>query len=221
MLMLPQNGENPFLVWSYSTFIRIPKRHFPYRIWETVFCFNILCSRIGQTQQCCQNVSWHETVLKICLLQWGCCVPAQKFVFLWLLNCVRLEVLEIAVDTWIFACRSAYLTVLKMCKLLLTVIGHVMARVVDDPQPSPPQQNECGGPDGNGLGNLSLCSISNASTPTVNSPRSPVAVLRQALHSIPNQNTEYMLRSVASKLAQNLAEQVSRSILILSSLSWT
>ncbi|XP_023706840.1 probable ubiquitin carboxyl-terminal hydrolase FAF-X isoform X1 [Cryptotermes secundus] len=104
--------------------------------------------------------------------------------------------------------RSAYLTVLKMCKLLLTVIGHVMARVVDDPQPSPPQQNECGGPDGNGLGNLGLFSSSNTSTPTINSPRSPVAVLRQALHSIPNQNTEYMLRSVASKLAQNLAEQL-------------
>ncbi|PSN47507.1 putative ubiquitin carboxyl-terminal hydrolase FAF-X [Blattella germanica] len=102
--------------------------------------------------------------------------------------------------------RSAYLTVLKMCKLLLTVIGHVMARVVDDPQPSPPQQNECGAPDGNGGGNLVLTSNSN-STPTSNSPRSPVAVLRQALHSIPNQNTEYMLRSVASKLAQNLAEQ--------------
>jgi hypothetical protein len=121
----------------------------------------------------------------------------------------------------IYACRSAYLTVLKMCKLLLTVIGHVMARVVDDPQPSPPQQNECGGPDGNGLGNLSLCSSSNTAMPTLNSLRSPVAVLRQALHSIPNQNTEYMLRSVASKLAQNLAEQVSRSVLNLSPIPQT
>ena len=95
-----------------------------------------------------------------------------------------------------------------MCKLLLTVIGHVMARVVDDPQPSPPQQTECGAPDGNGGGNLVLTTSNSNSTPTSNSPRSPVAVLRQALHSIPNQHTEYMLRSVASKLAQNLAEQV-------------
>lgn len=96
-----------------------------------------------------------------------------------------------------------------MCKLLLTVIGHVMARVVDDPQPSPPQQTECGTPDGNGLG---PSSNSTNSVPTVSSPRSPIGVLRQALHSIPNQNTEYMLRSVASKLAQNLAEQVGSSV---------
>lgn len=108
-----------------------------------------------------------------------------------------------------------------MCKLLLTVIGHVMARVVDDPQPSPLQQNECGGPDGNGLGNLGLFSNSNSAAPTINSPRSPVAVLRQALHSIPNQNTEYMLRSVASKLAQSLAEQVSRSVFLLSAIPQT
>ena len=98
-----------------------------------------------------------------------------------------------------------------MCKLLLTVIGHVMARVVDDPQPSPPQQTEGGTPDGSGLANLGPSSNSINSVPTVSSPRSPVAVLRQALHSIPNQNTEYMLRSVASKLAQNLAEQVGSS----------
>nr|CAD7397023.1 unnamed protein product [Timema cristinae] len=85
--------------------------------------------------------------------------------------------------------RSAYLTVLKICKLLLTVIGHVMSRVTEDPQSSPPQHIECGAPDGN-------------------LPLSPVAVLRNALHSIPSQNTEYMLRSVALKLAQGLAEQI-------------
>ncbi|CAG2066815.1 unnamed protein product, partial [Timema podura] len=84
--------------------------------------------------------------------------------------------------------RSAYLTVLKICKLLLTVIGHVMSRVTEDPQSSPPQHIECGAPDGN-------------------LPMSPVAVLRNALHSIPSQNTEYMLRSVALKLAQGMAEQ--------------
>nr|CAD7574966.1 unnamed protein product [Timema californicum] len=85
--------------------------------------------------------------------------------------------------------RSAYLTVLKICKLLLTVIGHVMSRVTEDPQSSPPQHIECGAPDGN-------------------VPMSPVTVLRNALHSIPSQNTEYMLRSVALKLAQGLAEQI-------------
>lgn len=100
-----------------------------------------------------------------------------------------------------------------MCKLLLTVIGDVMACVMDDPHQSPPQQTDCGAPDGTGSGNLGVCFSSSNSTPISNSPRSPVAVLRQALHSIPNQNTEYMLRSVASKLAQNLAEQVSRLLL--------
>jgi ubiquitin carboxyl-terminal hydrolase 9/24 len=94
-----------------------------------------------------------------------------------------------------------------MCKLLLTVIGHVMACVMDDPQQLPPQQTDCGAPNVNGCGDLGLCFSSTNSVPT-SSSRSPVAVLRQALHSIPNQNTEYMLRSVASKLAQNLAEQV-------------
>lgn len=84
--------------------------------------------------------------------------------------------------------RSAYLTVLKMCKLLLTVIGYVMARVAEDPPAPPP--SEGGAVD---------------APPT----RSAVLQLRQALHSIPNQNTEYMLRSVAVKLAQSLAEQVS------------
>ncbi|XP_063224287.1 probable ubiquitin carboxyl-terminal hydrolase FAF-X isoform X9 [Bacillus rossius redtenbacheri] len=90
--------------------------------------------------------------------------------------------------------RSAYLTVLKMCKLLLTVIGHVMARVVvEDPQGSALLRSAEGGVLDPGAG--------------AGLPRAPAAVLRQALHSIPSQSTEYMLRNVALKLASGLADQ--------------
>ena len=81
--------------------------------------------------------------------------------------------------------RSAYLTVLKLCKLLLTVVGNVMACVMDDvaQQPDADLENQ-------------------------QENRSLVAILKQALHSVPSQNTEYMLRSVASKLGTHLASQI-------------
>lgn len=83
--------------------------------------------------------------------------------------------------------RSAYLTILKLCKLLLTIVGNVMACVMDEIQPPPtnPENHE-----------------QHANN------RSLVAVLKQALHSVPNQNTEYMLRSVAVKLAQHMATPI-------------
>lgn len=82
--------------------------------------------------------------------------------------------------------RSAYLTVLRLCKLLLTVLGNVMACVLDEVQ-------QTGSPDNhdNNVNN-----------------RGPVTVLKQALQSVPNQSTEYMLRSVAVKLAQHLAHRM-------------
>lgn len=85
--------------------------------------------------------------------------------------------------------RSAYLTVLKISKLLLTVIGHVMAQVGEDSLTNP---------EGHDL-------------PTAH--RGPIAVLRQALHSIPNPNTEHVLRNVANKLAHSIADLVSNSFL--------
>ncbi|XP_076659536.1 ubiquitin carboxyl-terminal hydrolase-like faf [Halictus rubicundus] len=83
--------------------------------------------------------------------------------------------------------RAAYLTVLKLCKLLLTVVGNVMACVLDEMQ----------------------AGISENQENHAHNNRTPVAVLKQALQSVPNQNTEYMLRSVAAKLAQHLAHWVS------------
>lgn len=83
--------------------------------------------------------------------------------------------------------RAAYLTVLKLCKLLLTVVGNVMACVLDEMQ----------------------AGISENQENHAHNNRTPVAVLKQALQSVPNQNTEYMLRNVAAKLAQHLAHWVS------------
>ncbi|XP_024944100.1 probable ubiquitin carboxyl-terminal hydrolase FAF-X isoform X6 [Cephus cinctus] len=85
--------------------------------------------------------------------------------------------------------RSAYLTVLKLCKLLLTIVGNVMACVMDEVQ----QQSG---------------SVPENHDNHLHNNRGPVAILKQALHSVPNQNTEYMLRSVAAKLAQYLANQM-------------
>ncbi|XP_011304639.1 probable ubiquitin carboxyl-terminal hydrolase FAF-X [Fopius arisanus] len=83
--------------------------------------------------------------------------------------------------------RSAYLTVLKLCKLLLTVIGNLMACVMDEVQQATIPENH---------------------DTHFHNNRSLVAILKQALHTVPNQNTEYMLRSVATKLAQHLASQM-------------
>ena len=80
--------------------------------------------------------------------------------------------------------RSAYLTVLKLCKLLLTVVGNVMALAMDEED----------------QGNFS----ENRDTQLHNN-RISIAVLKQALQSVPNLSTEYMLRNVAVKLAQMLA----------------
>ena len=77
---------------------------------------------------------------------------------------------------------------LKISKLLLTVIGHVMAQVGED---------SLANPEGHDI--------------VITHPRGPIAVLRQALHSIPNPNTEHVLRNVANKLAHSIADLVSKS----------
>lgn len=73
--------------------------------------------------------------------------------------------------------RSAYLTVLKLCKFLLTVIGNGMACELD---------------------HTHIEAIENYDSHAV-------SVLKQALHTVPNQTTEFMLRNVASKLSQFLS----------------
>ncbi|XP_001604458.2 probable ubiquitin carboxyl-terminal hydrolase FAF-X isoform X1 [Nasonia vitripennis] len=82
--------------------------------------------------------------------------------------------------------RSAYLTVLKLCKLLLTVMANVMALLIDEVPFTNSQSNHDNQPN----------------------KQVPITVLKQALHSVPNQNTEYILRSVAMKLATLLANDM-------------
>ncbi|XP_014223439.1 probable ubiquitin carboxyl-terminal hydrolase FAF-X isoform X1 [Trichogramma pretiosum] len=81
--------------------------------------------------------------------------------------------------------RSAYLTVLKLCKFLLTVMANFLSLMTDDvPQ-------------------TSLEYLQNKQTMIV-----PISVLKQALQSVPNTNSEYMLRTVAVKLATLIVNEM-------------
>lgn len=78
--------------------------------------------------------------------------------------------------------RSAYLVVLKICKLILTSVAHVLVRLSEDHTP-PPSENE-----------------------TINENiTTPGMYLRQALRSVPG-HSDHLLRQVALKLSQGLAQ---------------
>uniref|UniRef100_T1IZS4 ubiquitinyl hydrolase 1 n=1 Tax=Strigamia maritima TaxID=126957 RepID=T1IZS4_STRMM len=80
--------------------------------------------------------------------------------------------------------RAAYHVVLKICKLMLTTVGHSIVNVVAEAiQPESTTMNV---------------------TP---SAHNHAVVVQQALHHIPNVNAECMLRNVALRLAQNLLDQ--------------
>ncbi|XP_030747882.1 probable ubiquitin carboxyl-terminal hydrolase FAF-X isoform X2 [Sitophilus oryzae] len=76
--------------------------------------------------------------------------------------------------------RSAYLVVLKICKLILTSVAHVLVRLSED---HTPPENE----------------PSNENTTT------PGMYLKQALRSVPG-HSDYLLRQVSMKLSQGLAQ---------------
>jgi len=94
--------------------------------------------------------------------------------------------------------RQAYLQVLRLSKFILTIVGHVMAHVLDD----------------NRIAAQSLPSPTSSEAPQIGNHTGTtmrskmVAVLRNALQSVPNQSSEYTMRQVANKLAQALAQQV-------------
>lgn len=79
-----------------------------------------------------------------------------------------------------FTKRSSYLVVLKLCKIILTSVAHVLVRLSEDHTP---------------LENQS----SNEMTTT------PGMYLRQALSSVPG-HSDYLLRQVSVKLSQGLAQ---------------
>ncbi|CAH1782281.1 unnamed protein product [Owenia fusiformis] len=85
--------------------------------------------------------------------------------------------------------RSAYLTVLKICKLVLTTVGHSMVQVVAD-----------------------ACQTEGGSPTVSASQHNHAVVLQQALHHIPNPNSECMTRNVAIRLGQQLGEQATGAL---------
>ncbi|XP_053404353.1 probable ubiquitin carboxyl-terminal hydrolase FAF-X isoform X2 [Mercenaria mercenaria] len=80
--------------------------------------------------------------------------------------------------------RLAYVSVLKMCKLMLTVVGYAKLQVVVD-----------------------ACSNEPRGPPITSAEHSHAVILQQALHHIPNHTTEFTTRNVAIRLGQQLAEQ--------------
>lgn len=84
--------------------------------------------------------------------------------------------------------RFAYLTVLKLCKFLLTIMANVLKDWID-------------------FNTLAMLNDDNQAAKHL-----PFPVLKQALHSVPNQNTEYMLRSVADKMGGIFVSEMVREI---------
>jgi ubiquitin carboxyl-terminal hydrolase 9/24 len=98
--------------------------------------------------------------------------------------------------------RQAYLQILRLSKLILTIVGHVMAHVLDDNRISVQSLPSPTSSDAPQIGNHTAV----ATGTTLRSKM--VAVLRNALQSVPNQSAEYTMRQVANKLAQAIALQV-------------
>ena len=78
--------------------------------------------------------------------------------------------------------RSAYLTVLKMSKMMMTVLGHARIQVV-----------------------IEAC---NSDTPVAPKEHEEAVALQQVLLHIPDHGSEFNMRNVASRLGGQLGEQV-------------
>ncbi|XP_066599991.1 ubiquitin carboxyl-terminal hydrolase 9X [Prorops nasuta] len=108
--------------------------------------------------------------------------------------------------------RSAYLTVLKLCKLLLTIVANVVVQVFEEAHQQPLSTTTT-------TTTTAVTTTTATTTTTTNNTaanvsenhnnrlplnfRGPVAEMKHTLQNIPNQNTEHMLRSVAAKLAHH------------------
>lgn len=82
--------------------------------------------------------------------------------------------------------RSAYLSLLRICKFLLTIAGNVVVRLGEEEGASP----ELNLPDNS------------------NFPLNPAIALSVALRTVPGHSAEQTLRAVAVKVSHNLAEQM-------------
>ena len=83
--------------------------------------------------------------------------------------------------------RSAYVTVMKICKIMLTTVLNAKLQVVID-----------------------ACNADPQSPPNITQQEHSHAVLiQQALQFIPNPTSEIMTKNVAMRLGQHLTDQVS------------
>ena len=102
---------------------------------------------------------------------------------------IGLYILQCFNDCFSTVCRAAFCTLLKMSKLLLTVVGYAQVTVVAEAiQPCDPS-----------------CSPPSISA----SAHNAAVILQQALQYIPNPGTECMLRNMAVRLAGHLSSLVS------------
>ena len=88
--------------------------------------------------------------------------------------------------------RAAYVTVLKICKLMLTAVGYAKLQVVVD-----------------------ACSIEPRGPPITAAEHSHAVILQQALHHIPNHSTEFTTRNIAIRLGQQLADKVNHDVMCI------
>lgn len=81
--------------------------------------------------------------------------------------------------------RAAYITVMKICKLMLTTVSHAKFQVV-----------------------VEACSADPQSPNITQAEHSHALILQQALQFIPNPGAEVMTRTVGLRLGQQLLDQV-------------
>lgn len=135
---------------------------------------NAKCLRLGSIHVLFCNIATHFTLTSFLLLviDLFCQLSLQCF------NIIFLPYY-----------RAAFHTLLKMSKLLLTVVGYAQVTVVAEAiQPSDPS---CSPP------------------PVSASAHNAAVILQQALQYIPNPGTECMLRNMAVRLAGHLSSLVS------------
>lgn len=89
-----------------------------------------------------------------------------------------------------FFLRAAYQTVLKISKLMLTVLGHARVQIV-----------------------VEACASEAGVRTVTQKAHEEAAALQQALLHIPSPESEFSMRSVASRLGGHLVEQVSQLML--------
>lgn len=95
------------------------------------------------------------------------------------------------VTSFLLSCRAAYITVMKICKLMLTTVSHAKFQVV-----------------------VEACSADPQSPNITQAEHSHALILQQALQFIPNPGAEVMTRMVGLRLGQQLLDQVTEFELI-------